>query len=86
MFEMIQGGPEQILHEVALTIFVGMGESIAGRSDGSPDAAQPAAMIAQSITNVVEPNGVSELGIDQGDDMTPRSEGPGFFINAVLTG
>ncbi len=75
-----------LAHEVAQTIFVGMGERIAGRSDGSPDTAQPAAMIAQSITDVVDPNGMSELGIDQGDDMTPRSEGPGFLVDAVLAG
>ena len=39
-------------------------------------------MQAQGVANVVEPDGVGELRVDQADEMTPRAEAAGLFVHA----
>jgi len=38
----------------------------------------------QPVTDVVEPNGMGELGVDQADQMTPWAERPRFLVHAGL--
>ncbi len=80
-FEMTQGLPKQCFHHVAVAGLVGMGQRVARGRDGPAQAAKPASVDAQGVADIVEPDGMSELGIDQTDDMTPRSEGPGFLVD-----
>ena len=49
----------------------------------SPQTAEPAGMDAQGVANVVEPDGVGELGEEQAHDMTPRCEGACLFVDAM---
>ena len=39
-------------------------------------------MEPQGVTDVVEPQRVGELSIEQGKDMTPRRVGPGLLLGA----
>lgn len=51
-----------------------------------PNAQQFRGVIFQRITNIVQAQGVSELRIQQGDQMRPRTERAGLFINSKGTG
>jgi hypothetical protein len=62
---------------------VGIRVGVAGGRDGSPQTAEPAGMDAQGVANVVEPDGVGELGEEQAHDMTPRCEGACLFVDAM---
>jgi hypothetical protein len=65
---------------------VGVGEGVARRGGGSAQAAEPRAMVAEGIADVVEARRVGELRKEQGDDVAPRQEGAGLFVDAVLFG
>ncbi len=41
-------------------------------------------MIAQVVTDIIETEGMSDLGIEKSDDMTPHAEGAGLLIETVL--
>lgn len=84
VLEMGEGLPEKILHHVAVAVCIGMGEGVAGRRHGPAKAAEPARMNAQAVTDIIESEGVGELGEKQAHDMTPWREGAGFLVDAVL--
>lgn len=85
-FKMLQCSPKKSLHHIAVACLIGMGEGVAGRSNGSAHAAEPTGVDAQGIADVVETDGVGELGEEQAHDMTPWGEGAGLPINAILSG
>jgi len=41
-------------------------------------------MQPQPVADVVEPDGMGELGVDKADQMAPRAEGAGLFVHAGL--
>lgn len=84
VLEVGEGLPEKILHHVAVAVCIGMGESVAGRGHSPAKAAEPTRMDAQAVTDIIESDGVGELGKEQAHDMTPWREGAGFFVDAVL--
>jgi hypothetical protein len=43
-------------------------------------------MVAHCVADIVEADGVGELGEEQRDDMTPRGKGARLFVDAVLLG
>jgi hypothetical protein len=43
-------------------------------------------VIAQGIADIVEADGMTELGEEQTHDVTPRSERARLFVDAVLAG
>ena len=43
-------------------------------------------MQAQAVTDIIEADGVNELGIEQRDDVTPVTERAGKFFRAQLAG
>jgi len=43
-------------------------------------------MKSEPITNVVETDGMGELGVEQTHDMAPRGEAAGLFVHLVLSG
>ena len=42
--------------------------------------------MSESVADVVEADGMGELGIKQGHDVTPRAEGSGLLVDAMLAG
>lgn len=43
-------------------------------------------MQAQTVTDIVETDGVNELGVEQRDDVTPVTEGAGELFRAQVAG
>lgn len=75
--------PEQCFHQVAVMVLVRVGEAIAAREHRSSSGQQPSRVSAQSIEDVVEPDGLGQMAIEQTIDMVPRAEGPAPGINLV---
>lgn len=76
--------PEELFHHVTLPDPVGVGEGVAGGGHRPPDRGELPGVVAQPVTHVIEADGMGELGVEQGHDLAPRAEGPGFFIDAVF--
>jgi hypothetical protein len=83
--QMAKHRPEDLLGKARVALLVGMGKIIAARRRGCPQRAQRSAVQPQGIANVVEPDGVCELGVDQADQMAPRREGARFFVHTDLS-
>jgi len=62
------------------------GIACCGWGDCAAQGSQLRAMHPQAIADVVQSDGVRELGVEQGDHMTPRGEGARVFVQAVLAG
>ncbi len=77
--------PEEILHHVGITHLVGMRERVARGRHSTADGGELAGMVTQAVTDVVEPHGMGELGIDQAHHMTEWTEATGLGIDAVFT-
>lgn len=43
-------------------------------------------MIAQGVADIVESEGMGELGVKQRDDVAPGTEGARLFVDAMLAG
>lgn len=83
MFEHL---PEEFLHHVAVAGFVGVGEGVFGRRRGTSDGGKLGGVMCQPVTDIVEADGMGQLGIEQGHDMTPWAEGAGLLVDAIFAG
>ena len=61
-----------------------MGKVVARRRGGPAQTDEQAAVEPQTVADIVEPNGVDQLRIEQGDHMTPRRIGPRLGVHARL--
>ena len=85
-FEMFEHLPEQILGQGRIALAVGVGKAVAaGRSRAAHGRERPRVQ-AQAVADVIEPDGVGELRVEQRDDLAPRTEGTGLGLDAVLAG
>ena len=84
--EMPEHGPEELLGHFGVAVFSGMGKSVAARGRGTADGRERAAVEPEGVADIVEPDGVAELGIEHGDDMAPGREGAAEFIDAGVPG
>ena len=53
---------------------------------GAANGRERAGVQAQGVADIIETEGVGELGEDQAHDMTPRREGAGLFCDAGVPG
>ena len=60
-------------------------EFLAGAA-GAANGRERAGVQAQGVADIIETEGVGELGEDQAHDMTPRCEGAGLFLDAGVAG
>ena len=77
-----QDRPEQLLSQGGVAMFVGMGEIVAGGRRSPSQRGERSRVQAQRVTDVVETDGVGELGIDQRHHVAPRRKRAGLLIHA----
>jgi hypothetical protein len=84
LFQMAEDGIEEVLGHLGGAFTVGGGERVlAGR--GRPAHGRERSRVQpQSVADIVEADGVRELGIEQAHHMTPRREGSGAFNHASI--
>lgn len=68
---MIEHLPEQGLHHVGVAALVRMRESVATRRRGTAYREQLCAVVKQRVTQIVQPDAMSELAIQQADHLAP---------------
>src|SRR5271163_3164263 len=73
--------PEQFFREVGISFLIGVGEIIAAGRRGPAQRHQRPAVQAQPVADVVEADGVRELGVDQAHQMAPWAERAGFLVH-----
>ena len=81
ILEMRQHGPEELLGQKGIAGAIGVREGIFGRRRGGAQSRQRAGVEAQRITHVVETQGMSQLGVEQTDDLAPGAEGTGVIFD-----
>ena len=83
-FQMAQDGVEEVLGHLGGAFAVGGGERIlAGRGRATHRRERPR-MQAQGVADIVEADGMGQLGVEQAHHMTPRRERPGAFDDASI--
>jgi hypothetical protein len=84
--EMFEGLPEELFAQGRGTLAIGVGQAVATGRSGAANGRERAGVQAQTVADIVEADGVRELGEEQTDDVTPRFERAGFFLRARLAG
>jgi len=77
-----QHRPEKLLGQFRITGAVGMRECVLGWRGCASQRRQRSRMQAQRVAHVVETEAVSQLGIEQADDMAPRAEAACVIFDA----
>jgi len=62
-------------------MFVGMGQIVAGGGSSTSQRGERSRVQPQRVTNVVEPDGVGQLRIEQRDNVAPRTERASLLVN-----
>ena len=83
---MLEDRPEDLLGEGGIAKLVGVGEVVLGGRGRSAEGGEGTGVEAKGIAEIVEADGVNQLGIDEGDDMTPGGKGPRLFIDPGVLG
>ena len=81
---MIEHLPEQSLHHIGITVLVRMRESVAARRRGTPYRKQLRTVVAQSVTQIIEPDAMGELAIQQTDYVAPWRKRPALLVDPIL--
>ena len=82
--QMFQHRPEELFGHIRIAPAVGVRERVFGRGCGPAQCRQRPGVQPQRVTDVIEPEAVGELGVEQADDMTPRTERAGLIFHAGL--
>ena len=83
---MRQHFPKQILHHIAVAMFVRMWKSVAAWRHCSPDRRELRAVVAESVTDVIESYCMCQLRKHKTDNMAPRGESPSSLVYSMLVG
>jgi len=84
--QMGQDLPKEPLGHGGVPDLVGVGKAIAARWCGAADPGKPALVVAKCIADVVEADGVGQLGVEHGHDVAPGAEGTGLKVDPVVAG
>ena len=84
--QMSEHFPEQGLGQGGVAFLVGVREAVPARRGGPAQARERPGVQAQAVTDIVETDGVNELGIEQRHDMTPVTEGASELFRAEIAG
>jgi len=82
--QMAEDGIEKVLSHLSGAFTVGSGECIFAGRIRATHCRERSRMQTQGIADIVEPDGMGQLGIEQTHDMTPRRERAGAFDNASI--
>jgi len=82
--KMPQNAPKQFLHHVAVAVFVGVRERIAGGCNRATNRSQFGSVMAKAIAHVVQSDRMGQLGEQKTHNVTPRREGAGLLVYAML--
>lgn len=82
--EMTKDSPKQFLHHVAVAVLVRVRESVAAWWHRPANGYKFCPMVAKAITDIVQPNRMSQLSEKKTHYVTPRSEGSSSFVHSVL--
>lgn len=85
VLEMAESGPEEFFDEGGVALFVGVGECVARRR-GNPKAGERRGFQAQPIAEIVEADGVGELGEEHRGEVAGDAEAAGLRIDTRLAG
>ena len=83
---MLEHLPEQRFHHVGVALPVRIGESVATRRGRPAHGEKLRAVVAQGITQIVQPDAMGKLAIQQADHVAPRSKRTTLFIHPILGG
>jgi len=79
---MTEHRPENPFREAGVAFLVGVREIIAAGGRRGTERHQQTAVQTQPVADVVETDGVGELGVDQAHQMAPRAEGACLLVHA----
>ena len=82
--QMAEHRPEQVFGQLGIARPVGVRERVFGRRCGATQGRKWAGVQAQSVTHVIETQAVSQLRVEQTDDVAPRAKGAGVIFDAGL--
>lgn len=86
LLEMFEHPPEEVLGHLGWALPVGGGKAVLAGRAGPAQGRERTRVQPQGVADVVEAEGVGELGEDQAHHMTPRREGAGFFCDPGVPG
>lgn len=86
LLEMFEHPPEEVLGHLGWALTVGGGEAVFAGRAGPAQGRERTRVQPQGVADVVEAQGVGELGEDQAHHMAPRRETAGFFCDARIPG
>ena len=73
--EVLKHRPEQPFGQRRVTMFIGVGKVVAARRGCPAQSRKRPAAQPQGVTDIIEANGMGQLGKEHADHMTPRAEG-----------
>ena len=79
---MLQHRPEEFLGHLP----VGVGEGVPARRGGPRDRRKGTRVQPQRVANVVESQGVGQLGVEEADNMAPRTKCAGLSVYPGVPG
>ena len=86
LLQMLKHLPEKSLHHVAVAILVGVRKRIAAWGHRSPDHRQFGCVMTQGVADIIEADGMGQLGKKQAHYMTPGRKSARLFIDPVFAG
>ena len=84
--QVAQRVPEELFGHLRWSMAVGMRQGIARRRPRPADSGQWPGVQPQTVTNIIEPNGMSELRKQQRHDVTPGTKVAGSIGRACAAG
>lgn len=80
--QMIQHGPEELLGHFRITGAIGVRESVFAGRRCRAQGRERTGVQTQGVTHIIEPQSVRQLGVEQADDLAPRTERAGVVFDA----
>ena len=84
--QVLEHRPKQFSRHRGIAMLVGVGKPVATGSAGPPDTGQQPSVMSESVTDIIKPNSMSDLSIEQTNDMAPWTETASFLIDTLLAG
>ena len=81
---MAEHRPENLFRKTSVALLVGMGEIVSARRARPTQGYQQPAVQPQPVADVVETDGMGELGVDQAHQMAPRAKGAHLLVHSGL--
>ena len=80
--QMIQHGPEELFGHFRIAGAIGVRKSVFARRRCRAQGRERTGVQTQGVTHVIEPQSVCQLGVEQANDLAPRTERAGVVFDA----